>query len=277
MNENQIIESKDVRESMINRIEVLDKVGKLILLPNNFGATTEMVANYFELKSIKTLESLVKDHREELVENGLTVLKGERLSSFKKESGYSSRAGSLTLFSKRTILNVAMLLRDSEIAKEIRKQLLDVMETKQAQEEFIFNVDTEKKLAVDVLFADTEEDRMIAMAKYREYKNRCITQLEEKADFANRVGNSDTYIDMGSMAKILSDEGYKIGRNKLFALLRENKILMSNNQPYQKYIDSGHFIVNEVEQQGMLFQVTRITGKGQLLIHKIVKENMKND
>ena len=32
-----------------------------------------------------------------------------------------------------------------------------------------------------------------------------------------------------------------IGRNKLFELLRNRKILMNNNTPYQRYVDSGWF------------------------------------
>lgn len=47
---------------------------------------------------------------------------------------------------------------------------------------------------------------------------------------------------MGEVAKVL-DMG--IGRNKLFEFLRENKILMRNNKPYQQYINNGYFRVIE--------------------------------
>lgn len=36
-----------------------------------------------------------------------------------------------------------------------------------------------------------------------------------------------------------------IGRNRLFQFLRDNDILMNNNQPYQQYIDRGYFRVIE--------------------------------
>lgn len=39
------------------------------------------------------------------------------------------------------------------------------------------------------------------------------------------------------------------GRNKLFAFLRDNGILMKNNLPYQNYLDSGYFDVREVSTQ----------------------------
>ena len=32
-----------------------------------------------------------------------------------------------------------------------------------------------------------------------------------------------------------------VGRNKLFDILRTEKILMGNNMPYQKYVDCGYF------------------------------------
>lgn len=220
MNEYELLDNKQMREELSGSIEVLDKVGKLVLLPNDFGATTEMVANYFEVKSKKTIESLILDNREELENNGLQVLKGEKLSSFKKESGYSSRAGSLTLFTKRTILNVAMLLRDSEVAKEIRKQLLNVMENKQVQDEFKFNVNTEKELMLEVMMADTEEQRMIAMSKYREFKNRYINKLEEKADYHDKVLKSEGLIAISKIANDLSMSAIKLNK-----ILHENGVI----------------------------------------------------
>lgn len=40
-----------------------------------------------------------------------------------------------------------------------------------------------------------------------------------------------------------------IGRTRLFELLRDEGVLMKNNQPYQKYIDSGYFRVIESSYQ----------------------------
>lgn len=63
--------------------------------------------------------------------------------------------------------------------------------------------------------------------------------LEPKAQFYDQVTNSKDAIDIGSASKVLNIS--QLGRNKLFELLRSNKILMPNNQPYQKYIDLGYF------------------------------------
>ena len=56
------------------------------------------------------------------------------------------------------------------------------------------------------------------------------------------VTDSKTAISIGETAKVL-DAG--IGQNKLFAFLRDNNILKSDNTPYQRYIDMGYFRVVE--------------------------------
>lgn len=48
------------------------------------------------------------------------------------------------------------------------------------------------------------------------------------------------YYEMSEAAKILNAG---IGRNKLFKLLREKRILTGKNLPYQQYIDRGYFRV----------------------------------
>lgn len=53
---------------------------------------------------------------------------------------------------------------------------------------------------------------------------------------------------MNKVAKCLNFA--KMGRNNLFKFLREKNVLMSNNLPYQQYIDSGHFRVIEQKYTG---------------------------
>ncbi|AZQ36065.1 restriction endonuclease [Streptomyces cyaneochromogenes] len=125
INESALLESKHLRDSVLERTDVLDRVKALSLLPDGMHVTTAMVAAYFEV-AVKTLESVVEDHQEELAANGYQVLTGTRLALFKRASGIQSRAKALALFSRRAVLNVAMLLRDSEIARQVRVYLLDM-------------------------------------------------------------------------------------------------------------------------------------------------------
>ena len=70
-----------------------------------------------------------------------------------------------------------------------------------------------------------------------------LTEAKPKVEFFDAVAGSKDAIEISSVAKVLGIAG--MGRNNLFAFLRDKKILMSNNQPYQKYVDGGYFRVLE--------------------------------
>lgn len=74
------------------------------------------------------------------------------------------------------------------------------------------------------------------------------------------VGN----LSIGEFAKITLN----YGRNKLFEKLRDLKILMSDNVPYQNYVDSGYFQVTEKVTQIGVKPVTLVTPKGQTWLSK---------
>ncbi|EST37485.1 hypothetical protein N566_12785 [Streptomycetaceae bacterium MP113-05] len=87
-----------------------------------------MVAEYFEV-GIKAIKSLIHDHREELEASGYRVLTGTELGSFKEPSSLHRHGRHLALFTRRTVLNVAMLLRDSIVTRQVRTYLLDAEES----------------------------------------------------------------------------------------------------------------------------------------------------
>ena len=108
-----------------------------------------------------------------------------------------------------------------------------------------------------------------------------IETQKPKVEFADAVSESeDDEIDMGTMAKLLAKEGIKIGRNRLFKILIELNILMDDNLPYQRFIDSGYFEVVEytmwIRNEHKLCRQTLVTGKGQLYVTKKVKEYFEN-
>lgn len=74
-------------------------------------------------------------------------------------------------------------------------------------------------------------------------QNEVIKVMQPKADFFDQVVDSKDAIDIGTAAKVLKIPGY--GRNNLFEFLRNEGILMGNNQPFQRYIDAGYFRVIE--------------------------------
>jgi hypothetical protein len=120
-----LLESPTMRATVAGRVEVLDRVGALRLMPDDLHVTTEGVAGYFGVQPT-VIKGVVFDHRQELTANGYRTVTGTELGYFKQLSGSQSRARSLALFTRRTVLNVAMLLRDSETARRVRRLLLDI-------------------------------------------------------------------------------------------------------------------------------------------------------
>lgn len=78
-----------------------------------------------------------------------------------------------------------------------------------------------------------------------EQQQRTIEASRPKVEFFDAVADSKTAIKIGDLAKVLAVKG--LGRNNLFELLRNKKILMENNIPYQTYVDRGYF--RTVEQK----------------------------
>ena len=108
-----------------------------------------------------------------------------------------------------------------------------------------------------------EHDRRVAA------ENK-ILEDEPLVDFANQVSEitgATSNIHVRTMAKLLSDNGFKIGGNTLFKILRKNKILMIGNLPYQQYVDRNYFVVKESicnnSDGSFVVQTTMVTPKGQ--------------
>jgi anti-repressor protein len=69
-----------------------------------------------------------------------------------------------------------------------------------------------------------------------------LADAQPKIEFFEAVTDSKDAIEMKDAAKVLN---IGMGRNTLFEKLRDLKILMDNNTPYQTYIDRGYFRVVE--------------------------------
>lgn len=76
-----------------------------------------------------------------------------------------------------------------------------------------------------------------------EEQTRLIEAQRPKVEFFDAVADSKDAVPMNDVAKVLDIKG--MGRNNLFEFLRNKKILMLNNRPYQQFIDRGYFRVIE--------------------------------
>lgn len=143
-----------------------------------------------------------------------------------------------------------------------------------------------------------EDDEKLILAKALMITKRTIEQKEQLLQQANKTIEQqkplvDGYkqfldvgenMDFGTFAKHIG-----IGRNKIMAQLREWKVLMTDeytvmgvkktgdkhNQPYQKYMDKGFFVVRHKQlKTGQYKPVTLVTPLGATAI---VKEFKKRD
>ena len=110
-------------------------------------------------------------------------------------------------------------------------------------------------------------------------KNKQITEMKPKAQFYDTVANTESLFSMADVAKTL-DMG--IGRNKLFAFLRDKDILDKDNHPYQKYVDAGYLRLVEnhckAGDNDVVYKCTYVKQKGIDYIRKILlKERGLNE
>lgn len=76
-----LLESRALRVEQMGRVDILDKVKSLVMLPDGIHVRTEDVARYFEV-STASVRRLTERHQEEFAENGLRVLSGSEVQSF---------------------------------------------------------------------------------------------------------------------------------------------------------------------------------------------------
>lgn len=117
-----------------------------------------------------------------------------------------------------------------------------------------------------------EVEKKEALLLDNKLKDQQIGELKPKAFFADTVSASEDSILIGQLAKLICQNGYDIGQNRLFAWMRENGFLCkrgeSYNLPTQKAIDLGLFEVlerslNSPKGTTKLKLTTKVTGKGQ--------------
>ena len=195
LNEN-IIADRSMRDKCAEHYEVLEKVKKLLLLPGTELSTVKQVAEFYEVGE-KAIQSLYFDHMNELDSDGTQIKspkdflnllqgdlkngRGKAIFIMKNNEILEIPNRGLRVFPRRAILRVGMLLRDSEVAKEVRTQLLNI-EEETSDEIKTHDIDEEQSLMLSVGMAVASGDATavaVASAKLVEFKNRHIQKLEK--------------------------------------------------------------------------------------------------
>lgn len=216
--EELILDDKSIREKCIERTEVLDKVKKLLLIPQMECMTIRQVAEYYEV-DYNTVKLCYQRNKVEVDNDGVTtktptifkeILKPTRCllkndEEFLKGTSCTfknleQKNGKLIVqiddntrleipnrgikcFSKRAILRIGMLLRDSKIAQEVRTQLLNIVEhTAEEKPELVtMDIDEEQRLQLNIGKAFASGDMMelaAATQAYSNFQKRHIQKLE---------------------------------------------------------------------------------------------------
>lgn len=161
----------------------------------------------------------------------------------------------------------------SEVLPEVRKH--GGYLTQEKMEEALLNPDVLIKLATQL---KSERDA-------RKQAEQLIESQKPKVIFAEAVSTSKDGILVGMLAKLLHQNGVKIGQNRLFQWLRDKGYLMKRgvdkNMPTQRSKELGLFDVKEsvVGNPDGSIRLTRtpvVTGKGQVyFINLFLRKGVK--
>lgn len=121
--------------------------------------------------------------------------------------------------------------------------------------------------------AKTELEIIKGGFEYIQWMQSKIVELEKqkeenltKIEFHDAVTSSEKCFTMSEAVKLLN---LTLGRNKFYVLLKADKILKDDREPYQQYIDQNYFrmILKQVGHGGAE-KVTIVTGKGLAWLQK---------
>lgn len=263
---NELLVNEVLRGELVGRVEVLDRVKELLLLPNTEFGTKQQVADFYNV-STQAIQKIVTRNGDELDKDGYSLYskdsivdflmgqvvhlenhKGKTVATMGDGSEVVVSNRGMMLFSRRAILRVGMLLRDSSIAKEVRTQLLNI-EAKTAVEVKVQDINEERDLMLAVGMAMSKGDvnaLALASANMIAFNNRHIIDLQTtidiqqpKVDHFDNVLNSPNLINITVIAKDLGLTGAKLNE-----ILSELKVIFKQGKTYMPYAKYQYLVTD---------------------------------
>ena len=172
------------------------------------------------------------------------------------------------------------------IAKEFKKDVKAILKSIRKNGAYMTEQTIERALAepdfliqLTTQLKEEKNKRLLAEQKATEAQNIMI-ENQPKISFANAIPSSQTSILIGELAKILTQNGYRIGERRLLQWLRNNHYLGSigerYNIPNQEYVEMGLFDIKQsirtINDMVMTIRTIKVTPKGQqYFINKLCK------
>ena len=132
-----------------------------------------------------------------------------------------------------------------------------------------------KSRQIETVTSDYEENQVILNAI--NILSKRLEVAQPKLQYADAVMASEKLLSIHDTAKELNQPGF--GEYNLYKFLRNEAILMSNNIPYQQYIEQGYFKVitkpfTKPNGKREISHQTYTTPKGRVWILKKIKEGL---
>ena len=124
------------RQNILNNRYAIEKIEEHLGLEGVYYEdellfTKQQLVEIFGI-SESTIEKYLASHGDELRGNGYVVLRGQRLQQFKVLTGgtvtdYGTKTTVLGVFTFRAVINLSMVLIESDFARAMRSRILDIV------------------------------------------------------------------------------------------------------------------------------------------------------
>jgi hypothetical protein len=234
------------RQNILNNRYALTQIQDYIGLPGmmfegEYRFTKEMVAHFFEV-DLRTVERYLEQYFKELKYNGYILIRGKALKDIKLQFAHVINVGSKTsqlgLFNFRSLLNLAMLLKESEKARHLRSKILDI----------VIHTINEKTGGGTKYINRRDEDYLINAIREHKYRK----------DFTNAL---NLYVDLGNYK-------YSLYTDKIYqAIFRENAkeykqiLKLANNENARDTMYAEVLKLIASFETGIAFEIEKKSGE----------------
>ena len=235
MKAEQILNNQTLRDSLMEKVDVLDKLGELVNIPGTQYYTKAEVAKFYNV-GLTAISSLIFDNKEEINKAGYVHKKAKELINENnkdlvvskkgfKEIGNSVIANGVTgVFERKTVLRIGMLLKESKVAQKLRTYLLEVEEKapQEIKNNALENIEKEPQQYIINLFS-SEENVEVKQDKNIVLKEKYIGAVKKSLE-------SEDINKIMSTTSILINHLLKIKQEEIKTLKADNKQLSLKNK-----------------------------------------------